>query len=41
MACHLADQLVHVVPRVLQPAQLRVDGHGRVSEAEERVEDKV
>jgi len=40
VACHLADQLVHVVPRVLQSAKLRVDCH-RIAKTKERVEDKI
>ena len=40
MAGHLADQLVHVVRRVLQSTKLGIDGHG-VAKAEERIEDEI
>ena len=40
MAGHLADQLVHVVRRVLQATKLGINGHW-IAKTEERVKDKI
>ena len=40
MTRHLADQLVHVVRRILQSTKLCIDGHG-IAKAEERIEDEI
>jgi hypothetical protein len=40
VAGHLADQLVHVVRRVLQATKLGINGHW-IAKAEERVKDKI